>query len=205
MLDHLVYAAPDHDEAVYEVADRLGISPSLGGQHPGRGTRNSLLRLGMGTYLEIIGPDPEQPMPSEPRWFGVDALEKPHLVAWAVTVPDVALRIADARARGYDPGPIQSLTRMQPDGTILRCRLTPVRGGPLPGLIPFLVDWGDTPHPSVRASEGASLLEFWAESPRSEDVERKLRALNVALDLRPGEQARLIARLAGPGGEMTLI
>ena len=74
----------------------------------------------------------------------------------------------------------------------------------MPDLVPFLIDWGDTPHPSVTSSQGASLLKVWAESPQPESVEAKLRALGVALDVRPGERTLLIARLAGPGGELTL-
>jgi hypothetical protein len=204
VLDHLVYAAPDLLPAVQEVADRLGISPSPGGQHLGRGTRNYLLSLGSGAYLEIIGPDPEQPNPPQSRWFGVDALQGPRLVGWAVKAPDIEQRLADARLAGYDPGPIQAMTRTQPDGTVLHWRLTIGGGQASPDLIPFLIDWRDTPHPSVTSSQGASLLEFWAESPQPESIEGKLRAVGAALDVRPGERSLLIARLTGPGGEMTL-
>jgi hypothetical protein len=204
MLDHLVYAAPALEDAVREVADRLGVTPSPGGRHSGRGTRNFLLSLSSGAYLEIIGPDPEQPDPSGPRPFGVDELHGPRLVAWAVKAPDIERRVADARSAGYDPGPIQPMTRTQPDGTVLHWRLTTGGREASPDLIPFLIDWGDTPHPSVTSSQGASLREFWAESPEPESVEAKLRALGVALDVRCGEHPLLIARLTGPGGEITL-
>lgn len=204
MLDHLVYAAPALDDAVREVAERLGINPSPGGRHSGRGTRNYLLSLGSGAYLEIIGPDPDQPDPPDPRPFGVDELQGPRLAGWAVKAPDIERRVADARSAGYDPGPVQPMTRTQPDGTVLHWRLTTGGRQASPDLIPFLIDWGDTSHPSETSSQGASLVEFRAESPQPESVEAKLRALGVTLDVRPGERPLLIARLAGPGGEMTL-
>jgi len=42
-IDHLVYAAPDLDAACAEIERRLGVAPSPGGQHIGRGTRNALV------------------------------------------------------------------------------------------------------------------------------------------------------------------
>src|ERR1041385_2720536 len=81
--DHLVYATPDLQMGVDRIERLLGVRAAAGGQHPGRGTRNALVALGPATYLEIIGPDPEQPTPKEPRPFGIDGLREPRLMAWA--------------------------------------------------------------------------------------------------------------------------
>jgi hypothetical protein len=72
-VDHLVYATPDLERGIREIESQLGIRASPGGQHPGRGTRNALVALGPSAYLEIIGPDVEQPAPAGHRWFAVDA------------------------------------------------------------------------------------------------------------------------------------
>lgn len=136
LLDHLVLATPDLPATVAEFASRTGVTPAPGGVHVGLGTRNYLVGLGGRSYLEIIGPDPEQPEPVELRPFGVDRLAGPATVTWAISPPDLEAAIAAARERGYDPGPIHPMSRRTPDGTLLRWRLTDSGSGHPSGLVP---------------------------------------------------------------------
>ncbi len=137
-LDHLVYATPDLDKTVDWIAELTGVRPVEGGPHIGLGTRNHLLGLGELRYLEIIGPDPEQPESDTPRPFGIDDLTGPRLAAWAVRAADIESRVARSRTLGYDPGPIEPLARRTPEGDLLRWRLTV----PYETVVPFLIDWG---------------------------------------------------------------
>ncbi len=38
-VDHVVYATPDLERGMEEIERLTGVSPTLGGEHPGRGTR----------------------------------------------------------------------------------------------------------------------------------------------------------------------
>jgi len=204
MLDHLVYATPNLIAAVRDVEQRLGVLPSTGGQHVAWGTRNYLLMLGGGSYLELIGPDEDQPNFQGVRPFGLSVLERACLVSWAWRVDGIQARIEDSRAKGYDPGPVHSMGRRRPDGVLVRWELTDVPGDTVPALVPFLIDWGDSPHPSLTAARGATLVEFHGESPNAQPVRAALDALGVTLTLQQGNQTRLMATIQGPAGRVTL-
>ena len=108
VVDHLVYATPDLQSGIERIERLLGVRASPGGQHPGRGTRNALLSLGRGVYLEIIGPDPEQPAPAQPRPFGIDELREPRLAAWAAKGRELEQFARDAAGAGVILGPVIS-------------------------------------------------------------------------------------------------
>ncbi|KAB2347477.1 VOC family protein [Actinomadura rudentiformis] len=199
VLDHLVYATPDLKAAVSDIAARTGVTPVEGGPHPGLGTRNHLLGLGGNAYLEVIGPDPDQADPEGPRPFGIDDLTAPALVAWAAGTTELDASVERARAAGHDPGPSAGMSRLRPDGELLSWRLTP----PRTGVLPFLIDWGETDHPAG-ALPVVPLLSFEAVHPDPESVRGALAALGARLTVRKGPGIALIARLDGPVGPVTL-
>lgn len=185
-LDHLVLATPDLASTVAEFSRRTGVVPAPGGVHVGLGTRNHLVGLGGCAYLEIIGPDPRQPAPAGPRPFAVDGLDTPRTITWAISPPDLDGAVAAARARGYDPGEVREMSRRRPDGTVLEWRLTD-GGDPHPsGLVPFLIDWGSTVHPSASGLPVTPLLEVSATAPDPDEIRALLTALGTELSLVEG-------------------
>jgi Glyoxalase-like domain len=108
----------------------------------------------------------------------------PRLAGWAVRCDDIDTRVAHARAEGYDPGDPVELQRATTQGTLLRWRLTPdaLAGGP----VPFLIDWGDTAHPSTSAPPGLTLASFHLEHPQPEVLTGMLGALAVEVPVEPG-------------------
>ncbi|HYQ90020.1 MAG TPA: VOC family protein [Candidatus Binatia bacterium] len=194
-VDHLVFATSDLESTVADVERRLGVRPAPGGRHLDRGTRNALLALGPRCYLEILGPDPEQEAPPAPRWFGIDALPSPRLVAWAANTADLEQVTAGGARSGVGFGPIASGHRTRADGVTLRWRFTDPTTLLDDGLIPFFIEWGSSPHPASSAPAGGELVALVAEHPDPRRVRDNLVALGLDLDVTRGPRPALIATI----------
>jgi hypothetical protein len=203
-VDHLVYATPDLQVGIDTIERILSVRATPGGQHPGRGTRNALVALGPSSYLEIIGPDPEQPRPAEPRPFGIDGLEAPRLVAWAAKGRNLEQMARDAEQGGVRLGAVIAGSRRRADGVMLSWRYTDPRTVVAGGIVPFFIDWGQTPHPAASAARGVSLLRLRAEHPVADAVQKMLSAVGLDLRVRAGPKAALIATVTGPRGQIEL-
>jgi hypothetical protein len=203
-IDHLVYATPDLTAGVKQIETLLGIQATPGGQHPGEGTRNALVALGPTSYLEIIGPDPDQPQPAGPRKFGIDDLKAPRLVTWAAKGTNLPQIVAEARRRGVPVGDVIPGSRRTPAGALLSWHISNQRAFVAAGLVPFFIDWGDTPHPAKSAAAGATLVSLRAEHPDPESVRRMLAALGLELSVVKGAKPSLVATIAGTRGRVDL-
>jgi len=203
-IDHLVYATPDLEAAVRAIAAQCGVHPSVGGQHLGLGTRNALLALGPRVYLEIVGPDPEQPPPEAPRWFQIDTLDAPRLVTWCASATELPSLHVRAHARGVPLGAVRDGGRIRPDGVRLAWQVTSPFTVLEDGLVPFFIDWLDSPHPADSAVPGVSLVELVAEHPTPETLRAQYVALGLEIPVRAAAQPALVATLDGPQGRITL-
>ena len=140
---HLVLASPNPLVTRTEIAEHTGVLLSVGGAHVGRGTRNWLGRLGADQYLELIGPDPEQPEPPGPRPFGVDDVTSATLATWCARDDDLDNLRERAAAAGLRLGAPFTMERDAPAGR-LRWRLCLPEFDTAGGIIPFFIDWNDS-------------------------------------------------------------
>lgn len=183
-LDHLVYGCRDLADGTNLIAELAGATAVVGGPHVGRGTHNTLLTFDDRTYFEIIGIDPDQPEPSQPRGFGLDHLVRPGLVGYAIhptgdeTLDDLAAAI---RAVGLDPGTRLSMSRLKPDGELLEWELT--AGGDtanaLDGALPFAIDWLGKPSPATTLPSMGTLRKLSVRHP-DQRVGDAIEALGLA-------------------------
>ena len=153
-IDHLVYATPDLDVGINAIETLIGVRATPGGQHPGLGTRNALVALGPASYLEIIGPDPQQTKPAGPRRFGLDDLKAPRLLTWVAKGTNLDALVTRAKASGVALGSVMPGSRKRPDGVVLSWRYTDPNIVLADRLVPYFIDWGSSPHPSATAAAG---------------------------------------------------
>jgi len=202
-VDHIVLAVPDVEEAERRIAEQWNVSPTVGGSHVGRGTRNVLLSLGSRTYLEVIGPDLDQPDPGSPRPFGVDDIPASStgvLAGWALGTDKIAVVADRLAADGLDLGAVSSMSRVRPDGVRLDWHLT--LGPRMSPPIPFVIDWGSTPSPALDSAAGCILEAMNIVAPSQAVLSIGALGLDplVALEGSPG----LVVRLSTPGGDVEL-
>lgn len=167
-LDHLVFAAPDLDDGVATIESLFGVRPVAGGRHPQWGTRNALISLGPSTYLEVIAPDPEAMRPV--TLFGLDRLRSPRLVTWAASTDDISRSARAAAREGVDLGPVSEGSRLRGDGALLSWSLTDPFAERLGGTVPFLIDWGTTPHPSASLPQAGRVRSLRVSHPDPDRV-----------------------------------
>jgi hypothetical protein len=203
-IDHLVYATPDLQIGITAIEQQLGVRATPGGQHPGLGTRNALIALGPTSYLEIIGPDPDQPKPSGPRRFGIDDLKAPRIVRWVVKSSELAAVKAKADKAGVTLGAVASGGRKRPDGVLLSWRYTDPAVTVADGLVPFFIDWGTSPHPALTAAKGATLIQLRAEHPDAARVQKMLEQLGLDLRISHASAPAIVATIDSPRGRVDL-
>lgn len=142
-LDHMLLAVRDLDYATFDFRHRLGMNVVVGGVHPGRGTRNSLVHFGS-AYLELIAvDDPSQPRAQDLLGF-LSQGDAPF--TFALAVDDLEAAGTALRQRGLELDDPTDGSRRTPEGVLLTWRsaqLRPGTGGP--GLesppLPFLIQW----------------------------------------------------------------
>ncbi|NND03637.1 MAG: VOC family protein [Acidimicrobiia bacterium] len=179
-VDHLVIAGPDLRALGDWWSKAVGRNASEGGAHTGRGTRNLLAGIDETTYVELIGPDTEQPDPPRPRPFGIDDLHDRRLVTFALAVPDLIAACAAVSSAGIDPGEPFSMERTRPDGERLHWRLAfPPHPG-WAGVMPFLIEWGETAHPAADLPAQVRLVDLSLQHPDAAQVGEALRAVTQA-------------------------
>lgn len=210
-VDHLIFAASELQEGVDYLQHLLGLRAISGGAHPGLGTRNALLPLGHDCYLEVIGPDPEQNDFAGNRPFGIDTVEGcGHLVGWAARREGLAAFREMVNAEATVLGEVIPLSRLTPEGELLEWQLSFLSNADaqLMTVLPFFIDWGETPHPSiqckVQCKEQARLTSLEIEYPHAQSVLPLIEALELEVAVTSADKPGLRAVIECPNGDVEL-
>ena len=156
-LDHLSFAAcPDGlDATASRLSELLGEQFVDGGVHPRFGTRNRILPVSGGMYIEVV--EVLDHPASDKAPFGQTVRARSELgggwLGWVVAVDDIA-SLEERLGRDAAQG-----NRHRPDGFELRWRQLGVKGLQSDPQLPFFIQWESDPaqHPSAGASGQVSL------------------------------------------------
>ena len=170
-LDHLSYAAgPDGlTGTAARIGSLLGEKFRDGGIHPRFGTRNMVLPLTAGTYIEVVAVLDHPASDKAP--FGQAVRARSELgggwLGWVVAVDDIA-KVEARLGRESVQG-----NRHRPDGFELRWRQIGVKGLQSDPQLPFFIQW-ESPaaeHPSAGATGDVQLgaLEIAGDPNRVSD------------------------------------
>jgi Glyoxalase-like domain len=148
-LDHLSYAAGPEGlgQAVQRVGAALGAPFRDGGLHPRFGTRNFVLPLSNGVYLEVVAALDHPAADKAPFGRAVRARTESGggWLAWVIAVDDIRVvesRLGRTAVDGH---------RRRPDGHDLTWKQVGVLDLLDDPSLPFFIEWGGVPsdHPSA--------------------------------------------------------
>ena len=202
-LDHLMWGAPSLQAGMAEARRLFAVTPAAGGVHPGLGTCNALLSLGDDQYLEVIAPDRAQELAGT-LGARLASLEMPALVTWAAAASDLDAVASAARGAAFTVrGPVPT-ERRAPDGSVLRWRLLFVSGHAFGGLVPFFIDWMDTPHPSRTNPVAGRFLDLDVATPEVEELNTLYASLGIPVRASRAPAPSLTARIERDGRTVVL-
>lgn len=201
-IDHVIVGVADLDRGMDQFEQLTGVRPIIGGENPGRGTRNALVSLGNGRYLELVAPRGDAPPSANIDVLrGLDDLTP---LGWVVSTSQPEVTLRNLRQRGYrisDPLPG---SRVKPDSTRVkwvRFRITQ----PELELAPVLINWDSSSlHPSIDSPAGCDLTDLTLIVSRKAPYQRLHKVLPVAVGIKQGDRPRLEVTLSCPKGIVRL-
>ena len=168
-LDHVSYAVTSAElaDTVQRLGADLGAAFVDGGKHPRFGTRNFILPLAGGTYIEVVAPLDHPAAESAP--FGQAVRQRAEAgggwMGWVVQVPDLApveARIGREGGEGH---------RVRPDGVDVcwkQIGLIDLMADP---SLPYFINWNDlSQHPSVGFNTPIKISEIAISGDRDKLV-----------------------------------
>lgn len=205
-IDHLVYAVLDLDSAINDFEKLLGVRPVFGGYHKTQGTKNALVNLDDGSYLELIATDDTNTEIPPPRWMGVDVLTTSQITRWALKSDNLISHSTILRAHQPEMGVLKGGSRNTEEGAFLKWKLSMPLAKPEVEIVPFLIDWSFSdihPHDSLPQTT-CKLVALYATHPQPEAIEKTLIKLGVDLTIKKSAIISIKAKIETSKGSIII-
>ncbi len=201
-IDHIVWACPDLDSGVAEFETMTGVRAQAGGRHPDLGTHNALAHLGNRCYLEIVAPDPNQN--GGPWSRSLLEMAEPGLLHWV---------LARSRLEDYATGlsgliggdnEVISISRRHPNLGLLNWNILMLPRHEHGCLVPFLIDWAASTHPTEVLEQQCTLRSVRITTPDLINIVKIGSWLGLKAEYVEAAEAKLEFCIDTPKGELTL-
>lgn len=135
-IDHVVVLVGDLPAAITEY-ESAGFEVRRGGVHPDAGTENALIALADGSYLELLAVSDPMQAASHPLWLRPDGQRRRagEYGGFALGTDDIDRDVQRILDRGISMTPPRDGSRLRPDRTEIKWRVSFPRGAGLPFLI----------------------------------------------------------------------
>lgn len=190
------------DTAIAEFEKKLGVRPIFGGYHKSQGTKNALLNLDNGMYLELLAADHTNIEIVPPRWMGIDVLKKSQITRWALKSKNLEQDSHILKAHQNDMGEIKGGSRVTSKGAFLKWEMIMPLPEPEVEILPFLVDWSQSEtHPHDELPEmNCQLVELYATHSISKIYDAILQQLNFDFRIENENETSIKALIKCPKG-----
>lgn len=203
MIDHIVYGVENLEKGMEQLFQITGVHPVMGGKHLEYGTHNALLGLGQEIYLELIALDPENRDVAN-KWMGIELLNSPKVIRWAMKSEDIIMQANILSGYKPDLGIIRDGRRRRPDGSELSWKLTLPESNSEVEICPFLIDWGDSPHPADNLISECSINKINFYHPEPKLMQNLLTLLSFDTGVIESGKERITVTLNTPNGEVVI-
>lgn len=204
-IDHIVYSVLDLDKAMNEIENQLGIRPIFGGYHKTQGTKNALLDLDSGCYLEILAIDHDNIDIKSPRWMGIDYLCEPRITRWALKSDNIESDSEILKSHNDEMGTIYQGSRKTTTEETLAWKMILPLASPDIELVPFMVDWSDsTFHPTEKLQKGCSLKEISFAGSAADIQNPIFNELGISNIISNTDNTEISVTIEGPDGFIIL-
>jgi hypothetical protein len=197
-----VWACPDLQSGIDEFETMTAVRAEAGGRHPRLGTHNALIHIGNRSYLEIVAPDPEQDGGSWSRTLR--ELTEPSLLHWVIARQNLIDYTDGLTGLIGGQNEVTGIDRQHPILGLLGWELLTLPKHEFGCLVPFLIDWGDSTHPTELLEHRCTLRNIRITTPDLPDMLKIGSWLELTADFEEADEPRLEFVIDTPNGEVTL-
>ena len=172
LIDHIVLAAPDLEEAMAQFEEMAGIGAKVFGAINGIGIRCARISFNDTSYLEIIAPDPKQPGPIG-QLIKAKGIKDMTPFAFAIRSSRTEALKDEVVQFKYVPDHI-SMFGGKKDGTARKWEMLHLYGHQLGGICPYFVHWDTTDHPCATLPVVGKLKKFTIRAPSDDPIHQLL-------------------------------